>query len=105
MAAGEKVNANVLVFDEVTGERHFIEAGEVPPAELRDQLGDHLFGEVDDAEGGSSPVDAAPPRSGKGSGRDEWAAYAAAHGVDVEDGQSRDDIVAALEAAGVVAAE
>ena len=44
-----------------------------------------------------------PPRSGKGSGRDEWAAFAAGK-VDVGDDMSRDDIIAALEAAGAVEA-
>lgn len=43
-----------------------------------------------------------PPRSGKGSGRDIWAAFAAEHGVHVEDEDSRDDIIAALAEAGVI---
>lgn len=107
MAASKQVNANVLVFDPITGERHLIEAGEVPPADLRGELGDHLFVKADtDADTPrETPEDEAPPRSGRGSGRDEWAAYAAQHDVTVEDDMSRDDIVAALEAAGVVASE
>lgn len=43
-----------------------------------------------------------PPRAGKGSGRDAWAAYAAEHGVDVPEDASRDDIIAELEQRGVV---
>jgi hypothetical protein len=44
----------------------------------------------------------APPRGGAGSGRSEWATYATAKGVDVgEDLKSRDDIIAALELAGI----
>lgn len=43
---------------------------------------------------------AAPPKSGAGSGRDAWAEYAAARGVTVPEGASRDDIVGALESAG-----
>jgi hypothetical protein len=43
-----------------------------------------------------------PPRSGKGSGRDAWAAYAASHGVEVEEAASRDDIVDALSERGLV---
>lgn len=46
-----------------------------------------------------------PPRSGKGSGRDAWAAYAAARGVDVPDGAGREDIISALAEAGKIEAE
>lgn len=42
-----------------------------------------------------------PPRRGGGSGRDAWAAYAAIHGVTAEEGDTRDDIIARLDAAGV----
>lgn len=44
----------------------------------------------------SEPV--APPRAGKGSGRDEWAAYAASLGVEVDAEAGRDDIIAAIDA-------
>jgi hypothetical protein len=43
-----------------------------------------------------------PPRSGKGSSKDAWAAFAATHGVAVDDEASRDDIIAALVAAGKI---
>lgn len=43
-----------------------------------------------------------PPRSGKGSSKDAWAAFAAKHDVTVEDEATRDDIVAALTAAGKI---
>lgn len=43
-----------------------------------------------------------PPRSGKGSGRDEWAEFAAASEVNVPDGASRDDIIAFLEERGII---
>lgn len=47
------------------------------------------------------PVDEPPPpRSGAGSGRDMWAEYAGRRGVAVTDDMSRDDIAAAVEAAG-----
>lgn len=43
-----------------------------------------------------------PPRRGTGSGRDAWAAYAAANGIEVTDDlKSRDDIIAALELVGI----
>jgi hypothetical protein len=46
-------------------------------------------------------ADGPPPRGGAGSGRDAWSAYAAASGVEVDEDATRDDIVAALDAAGV----
>lgn len=54
------------------------------------------------AGGGEQPPPASPPpRSGSGSGRDAWAKYAQDNRVDVADGTSREDIIAALEKAGV----
>lgn len=48
--------------------------------------------------GGALPP---PPMGGPGSGRDAWAAYASTQGVTVTDEmRSRDDVVAALKAAG-----
>lgn len=46
-----------------------------------------------------SPDSAAPPRAGKGSGRDEWAAYAASLGLELPDDAGRDEIIAAVDAA------
>lgn len=46
--------------------------------------------------------DEPPPQSGKGSGRDSWAAYAQAHGIAVTDEMSRDEIIAAAAAVGLV---
>lgn len=37
-----------------------------------------------------------PPRSGRGSGKEAWAAYASSQGVDVAEDASRDDIIAQL---------
>jgi hypothetical protein len=38
-----------------------------------------------------------PPKSGRGSGRQAWADFADYAGVPVDDGMTRDDIVAAVE--------
>lgn len=46
-------------------------------------------------------ADGPPPKVGAGSGRDAWAAYADAKGFQVEAGDKRADIIAALDAAGV----
>ncbi|MCV7434819.1 hypothetical protein [Mycolicibacterium bacteremicum] len=42
-----------------------------------------------------------PPRAGKGSGEAAWRAYAEEQGVDVSGAEGRDDIIDALDAAGV----
>ena len=39
----------------------------------------------------------APPRSGAGSGRDAWVAYAASRGVEVTDDMTRDEIIEAVD--------
>lgn len=55
----------------------------------------HLGDQAGDADGG------VPPRGGPGSGRDAWAEYAGANGVEIDEDASRDDIIAALDSAGV----
>jgi hypothetical protein len=99
MAGGKPVNANVLVFDDTTGQATFIKAGTVPPANVLDQLGEHLFTGVD--VGDDEVVDLGPPpQSGRGSGLEKWQAYAAGK-VEVTPDMQRDDIIVALRAAGV----
>jgi hypothetical protein len=46
-----------------------------------------------------------PPRSGKGSGRDAWAAYAVQRGVDVNDDATRDDVIDLLAERGLIDAD
>lgn len=46
-----------------------------------------------------------PPRSGRGSGRESWEAYAAQHGVEVPEHFTRDDIVKDLVERGIVASQ
>lgn len=76
--------------------------GDDVPDEHAAMIGDHAWEDGDAAEdggeGGGAP--AIPPRGGPGSGQDAWLAYAQSLGVDVADDTSRDDIVAAVEAAG-----
>jgi len=71
--------------------------GDPVPAEVADQLGDHLW--IDDGRPdptGPTP----PPLGGAGSGIDAWAEYAALLGVDVEGLTKRDEIVSAISDAG-----
>lgn len=46
-----------------------------------------------------------PPRRGRGSGEDAWRAFAAAHDVDLDGCDNRDDVIAACEDAGVIEQE
>lgn len=46
----------------------------------------------------SGPVMPEPPRVGRGSGRDMWAAHAESLGVTFPDDATRDDIIAAVDA-------
>ncbi|MFE0039436.1 hypothetical protein [Streptomyces sp. NPDC059015] len=41
-----------------------------------------------------------PPRAGKGSGLEAWQRYADSRGIGYDSGMSRDDIIAAVDAAG-----
>jgi hypothetical protein len=78
------------------------------PASVAKQIGDHAWVEDDEdaveppvpptpAPSGATP----PPLSGAGSGAEAWAEYAAKLGVSLPDGSTkRDDIVAAVRAAG-----
>lgn len=87
---------------------------------LRDERQElHVFGPDDDVpawarkritnpkawESGADTADegtpSPPPKGGPGSGKDAWVAYAAASNVDIDGAETRDDIVAALDAAGV----
>jgi hypothetical protein len=67
----------------------------LPPADPIDPDEDPAAGQVPSL--GGSP----PPKAGRGASREAWAAYAEAHGVDVQGEWGRSEIIAALDAAGV----
>lgn len=91
--AGRKLAANVHV-----GGR-FFEAGSTPEKEFADQITNpKAWGEDEAAEAAS---DGPPPKAGRGSGKEAWAAYAEAKDVEFDADASRDEIIAAVEAAGV----
>lgn len=80
----------------------------VPP-KVAKRIGDHAWtGDQDDA---AAPVDTsggdveAPPRSGRGSGIEAWQAFAEKHGVGTDSDMTRDDIIAACEAAELIERE
>ena len=80
--------------------------GSLPPAVAPEAAGggEPAGDEAPDvAPEGPAPADAdvsavEPPRVGRGSSKAAWLDYAAALGVAVDDGMSRDDIVAAVDA-------
>jgi len=86
------------------------------PAEVAKRIGDHAWQQDDgevrgepgpEAVGFTDPgtggrTAGAPPRSGRGSGIEAWRAFAEQNGVGVDSDMSREDIIAAAEAAGVV---
>ncbi|WP_053065479.1 hypothetical protein [Micromonospora sp. RV43] len=81
---------------------------EMTPEEIQALAGD----DADAGDAGDSAADGdkpaqipAPRRSGRGSGVDAWAAFAATQGVEVEADASRDEIIAACEQAGVIEAD
>lgn len=81
----------------------------IPAAALR-QIGDHAFAEPDaadqdDSDAGSGGDIEAPPRSGRGSGVEAWRVFAEQHDVEVAADASREDIIAACEAAELVERE
>lgn len=70
-------------------------------AGLSDQPGVPLTsGDLEEqpAEAAAEDTSGQPPRGGEGSGRDAWAEYAAAQGVEVTDDMNRDDIIEAVDA-------
>lgn len=87
------------------------------PASVLRRIGDHAFadhdqdddagsgdGDQDDGGDGSGGVEA-PPRSGRGSGVEAWREFAEQHDIEVPAGATRDDIIAACEAAELVERE
>ena len=58
----------------------------------------------DDADVDDGEDPGVPARSGPGSGRDAWAAYATSRGVQIPDTASRDDIIDYLTGRGIVTA-
>lgn len=103
------MSRTVAVHVHIAGRR--FAPGDVMPDELAAKVKNQAVWAATEAplnEGGELPSGvvpvhngpgAEPPRSGKGSGRDAWAAYAEARGVSVPDEASRDDIIFALDLA------
>jgi hypothetical protein len=104
-----KLAYTVHVEDEEHGRRVLL-AGTVPPSWAAKMIGPHAY-VADDQPGDDQDEDEdgdqggagtggevkRPGKSGPGSGRDEWAAYAQSRGLQVGDQMSRNDIMAAVD--------
>lgn len=98
--------ARVQVTDPETGRSVVFHKGAEPPARIVALLADRpVWADAEEAAKVAAEYEASvfedesaeePPRSGRGSGRDAWAAYAAKQGIEVEQEDSRDDIIARL---------
>lgn len=102
-----RLTAGVVLRRPDTGERVFLPTGSDLPEWASGLVGPHVLDgatttERPPAEPAAPKPDGPkpPPKAGSGSGRAKWAEYAAAHGVEVTDDMSRDEIVDAVEAAG-----
>jgi hypothetical protein len=85
--------------------------GDTVPPRVAKRIGDHAWTDADQDGAGEAPVSdpggdvEAPPRSGRGSGIEAWQAFAEKHGVGTDSDMTRDDIIAAAEAAGLIERE
>jgi hypothetical protein len=79
--------------------RRFRRGDEIPD-QYAAKCGPHCFADGGDSDDNPSAV---PPKTGKGSGKEAWGEYAAtaAPEVEIPEDASRDDIIAALEGAGI----
>jgi hypothetical protein len=90
----------VHVYDDGGVLHSFLPGQEVPDWAAKN-MGPHCFATSDEVDDAGDVHDGPPPQHGRGSGEDKWRAYAENHGVDVSAAEGRDDVIAALEAAGV----
>lgn len=105
-----QLTANVLLRDPSTGTMTCLLEGAALPAWADGMVGAHVLAEADepsipaaDAQPESSAQDTPPPRAGAGSSRAAWAKHATSHGIQVDEGDTRDDIIEACSNAGLSA--
>ncbi|MFG2458152.1 hypothetical protein ACGFWE_13925 [Streptomyces sp. NPDC048523] len=114
MSSKQQLVAHVHVRD-LGGRSVAFGPGEDVPGWARKQIANpKAWGDVEPADSSQAEVTSpagtggdleAPPRAGKGSGVEAWRDFAARKGVDVDQDASREQIIAACEAAGVVPRE
>ena len=101
---GRRLRTNVHVFDEHGNALVFGPGDDVPGwVEERTTNPKAWADDEPTPEPEPEPVQPGPdvqqPRSGRGSGRDAWAAYAASRGLEVAADAERADIIAAVDEA------
>lgn len=88
------------------------------PEDVAARIGDHAWADDSDQDGeepavgfeepgaGTPPSTAeAPPRSGRGSGVEAWRKFAEQNGIGTDSDMTREEIIAAAEAAGLIEPE
>lgn len=95
---GGVLTGNVVLRHPDTQGTVVLTAGSTVPDWAEGLVGEHLLADEEatpaaDSEGGDEP-----PRSGKGSGKAAWKAYAESLGVTVGEDDDRDTIIAAVDA-------
>lgn len=83
------------------------------PAKVAERIGAHAWADADEPAEAPTPTgggdgskgEAPPPRTGRGSGIEAWLAFAEQHDVDTDSDMTRDDVIAACEAADVIEPE
>lgn len=107
MAADKKdrpVKGKLVSYVYVTNDRGAAEVfgpDDAVPQWAAEKMGAHCWEGGEHPSSGEAEKSGPPPKSGRGSSLEAWQEYAAAHDVDVESAQNRDDVVAALDQAGV----
>lgn len=95
---GRVLTAGVAVRPPGGGNPVFLPSGSEVPEWATELVGEHVLEPTDD--NGDNDADP-PPQSGPGSLRSRWLEYASQHNVPVRDDATREDIIAACQAAGV----
>lgn len=83
--------ANVAMRNPETGAVEVFVSGAVPPDWVAEAISNPDLWQADE------DTSEAPPKAGKGSGRQAWVAYAEAQGLGVDEDMSRDDIIERIE--------
>lgn len=97
----KKLNTYVHAF-EVTedggpGRSQQFGPGDEVPGWAREVITNPKVWDGEDDEPAEDSDEPEPPRHGKGSGLEAWRTYASGLGVELEDGMTRDDVIAAVD--------
>lgn len=95
---GRRLRTNVHVHDD-NGTSHVFTPRDDVPQWAAERITNPKAWADDEATNDDGPGDGEPPRSGAGSGKAAWAEHAASLGLEVPEGATREDIIAAVDAA------